>query len=155
MAGSRSFSITITASNQTREDASYNVSFTGAIGPNDVTGSSLTGTLVGGYTNIELSYNIINSISGEFIFTISGDHTVTSADVEIIEPFIISSTEPVSYRGDTIIISASNNTREDVSYNVSFTGALTQSYINGSSLTGTLVGGDTELSYNVINNITK
>jgi hypothetical protein len=148
-------SITITASNQTREDASYNVSFTGAIGPNDVSGSSLTGTLVGEYTNIELSYNIINNISGNFIFTISGDHTVTSANVEIIEPFIISSTEPVSYRGDTIIISASNNTREDVSYNVSFTGALTQSDINGSSLTGTLVGGNTdiELSYNVINNI--
>ena len=155
----RGDTIIISTSNNTREDVSYNVSFTGALTQSDINGSSLNGTLVGGYTDIELSYNVINNISGEFIFTISGE-TGTDTDlshaVTVKEPFVLSSAKNVSYISDTIVITATNNTREDTSYNVILSNGVAESdFAVGTVFSGNLTANkpDIELSYDVINNV--
>ena len=153
----RGDTIIISTSNNTREDVSYNVSFTGALTQSDINGSSLNGTLVGGDTDIELSYNVINNISGEFIFTISGE-TGTDTDlshaVTVKEPFVLSRSPSYSYKGDTITVTVSNNTREDMSYNVSFPGAMGPADVNG-AFTGNLdaSSSDIQLLYNITNDV--
>ena len=149
--------IIISASNNTREDVSYIVSFTGGMDEYDVNGSSITGTLTKEDVNIELSYTVINNISGEFIFTISGGAgSDLSHSVTVKEPFIVSSDKNFSYMNDTIVITAINNTRFDTSYNVKRSNGVNESdFEYGTEFSGNLIANrpEIELSYKIINNV--
>jgi len=148
-------SIIITATNFTIEDVSYSVTFAGEMDKDDVSGSLLTGTLTSGELGIELSYNVINNISGEFIFTISGEaDTDLSLAVTVKEPFIVSSDNTISYVNDTVMITATikvtNNTRFDTSYNVTVSNGVSESiFASGTVFSGNLDVGisEIELSY--------
>ena len=134
----------------------------------DVSGSLLTGTLTKD-RDTELSYNVINNISGEFIFTIFGEEvsgiisrgiwrtgTDLSHVVTVIEPFIVSSDKTVSYMNDIIVITATNNTRFDTSYNVTpYNGVTENDFKPGTVFSGNLTanGHEIELSYNIVNNV--